>query len=225
MIFEKKASGFDDPVTAHEMRIFTRRETDIRPYRNKIFTYLATGIEMGGNPVDFLKLALEVTPIPAEIPLDTVTAIKERDSFSTSIAECLDDLGIMRPFELNVLHEAESLDRNLHNRESTDQAIRLIAKYHQWRSSNSSSSELADLFSRMSILSVFFPRPLITDAIKEDPFLLQTFGKTSDPPRQPLWQSMADLGISKFYIALIKMAEAKGKLAKAFELLADIEKE
>jgi hypothetical protein len=227
MFFGKSANKqaveeIDHP--AQEMRDFTRRETDIRPYRVKLFRSVATGTALGGNPVEFLQLALKGKPIPLEVPLEAVNKITGMDNNSTSLTECLDDLGIMRPLEIQVLREAEKMDSAVNDRIHRDRAIRLIAQYHQWSAENRTSSELAYLFCRMSLLSVFFPHPLVMDAIKGDPFLMRNFGEVTEEPESKVWETMGSLNISEFYVAVLRLAEERGKLPKGFELLANIER-
>lgn len=206
----------------HEMRDFSRIETDIRPYRATIFQQVATGTSLGGNPVDFLKIALRNTVIPPEIDPEKVDAITESTG---SLADCLDGLGIMRPFEIKVLREAEKMDSANKGGMQTERAVKFVQQYHQWSNDNRSSSELSFLLCRMSLLSFFFPRPLFSDAIAGDPFLSQDFGNVKEDQEQKVWESMQSLDISEFYIAVIKLAEERGKLAKGFELLASIERE
>lgn len=211
--------------SSHEIHDFTRIETDVRPYRVAIFEQIATGTALGGNPLDFLKLALEEIAIPPEVDPNKVDAIAIQAESSKSLAECLDKLGIMRPFEIKVLREAERIDTSGNGWINIDRAIRIIHQYHQWSSENRGSSELAFLFCRMSVLAFFFERPLISDAIAGDPFLIQDFGHFNESPDLKVWESLKTLDISEFYLATIRLAETKGKLAKAFELLANIERE
>lgn len=210
---------------AHEIRDFARIETDIRPYRATIFQQIATGTSLGGNPLDFLRIALRETLIPPEVNPEKVDSIAELASSSKSLAECLDKLDIMRPFELKVLREAERMDGQDNGWLNRDRAIRIISQYHQWSSENRSSSELAFLLCRMSVLSFFFHHPLVSDAISGDPFLIQDFGNVKEAPGMAVWESMHSLDISEFYVAVIRLAETKDKLAKGFELLATIERD
>lgn len=224
MIFLKRNRDLtgENHHPAHEIRDFARIETDIRPYRANIFRQVATGVSLGGNPRDFLRIALRETLIPPEIDTEKVDVIAESMG---SLVDSLDKLGIMRPFEIKVLREAERMDSTDKKSIQTERAIKFIYQYHQWSNENRGSSELSFLLCRMSLLSFFFPRPLVGDAIAGDPFLIQDFGNVKEEPGQKVWESMQSLDISEFYIAVIKLAEENEKLAKGFELLASIEKE
>lgn len=227
MAFGRKKKSEEDPGSPlYEMQNFTRREITVNPYRHMIMTHLAIGTALGGNPLEFLYLALKGHPVPLEVPLETVNAVMERSQgHSHSTAECLDDLGIMRPFEIKVLREAEKMDTAVNARIHTDRAIRLITKYHQWSSYNITCTELAHLFCRMGLLSVFFPEPLLSDAIRGDPFLIKHFGQSLGETELPFIEELKKLKLSEFYLASLTIAEEKGKLPKAFELLADMEQE